>query len=269
MHCEDVIAKCSWYYCNISSWLSKILNLRPEMFYAQCLTSALNSERWQPPLVSVAHNISSTGPPPVAETTQNKTYQAISISDNIDVDADGLLIHKANGPFALSVSDSWQCKCQFLCLGKEEESHSVQMPLFQKIVPRQRFEATKGTNHKKNCQQFQKIAELAKVCCFAFLWTRPFLKISKYHNFQQKIVQQNGSDPFEMCSLKIEIYWNTGSTNDFHTKWRTILIIPSCLRQYLSNYSKVNVDDTQKNSFNREIVSCPTRLSSQEQRNIA
>ena len=91
MHCEDVIAKCSWYYCNISSWLSKILNLRPEMFYAQCLTSALNSERWQPPLVSVAHNISSTGPPPVAETTQNKTYQAISISDNIDVDADGLL----------------------------------------------------------------------------------------------------------------------------------------------------------------------------------
>ena len=99
MHCEDAIAKWCWYYCNTSSWLSqydaffgsaKILNLPPEMFYAQCLTSALNSERWQPPLVSVAHNISSTGPPPVAETTQNKTYQAISISDNIDVDADGL-----------------------------------------------------------------------------------------------------------------------------------------------------------------------------------
>ena len=55
------------------------------MFYAQCLTSALNSERWQPPLVSLAHNISSTGPPPVAETTQNKTYQAISISDNVNI----------------------------------------------------------------------------------------------------------------------------------------------------------------------------------------
>ena len=96
----DIIAILPLDFPNIMRFFgsAKILSLPPEMFYAHCLTSALNSELWQPPLVSVAHNISSRGHPPVAETTQNKTNQAISISVNIDVDADGLLIHKVNGP---------------------------------------------------------------------------------------------------------------------------------------------------------------------------
>ena len=62
-----------------------------------------------------------------------------------------------------------------------------------------------------------------------------------------------------MFSLKIEVYINAVSTNDFHTKWTTILAIPYdtfnlffcsvieiCLHQYRSIYSEVNVDDTQK-----------------------